>query len=442
MQTDKHSRRNFIKKAAAGAMGIATLSARSYDNILGANDRINIGIVGLNGRGQGHIRAVSNIRNVTIRALCDVDSRVLTKSVETVNKWTGATPKTFGDIRKLLKEKDLDAITIATPDHWHTPMAMMAMQAGKHVYLEKPGTFNAQEGEWLVQSKYKYGKVLQIGNQQRSAPTSIQGIEDIKNGIIGDVYFGKAWYANTRGTIGAGKKVMVPKWLDWEMWQGPSPRTDYKDNIVHYNWHWFWNWGTGEINNNGLHEIDICRWALGVDYPIRITSSGGRYSYKDDWQFYDTQVASFEFEKNKMITWEGRSCNGFAYFERGRGATIHGKEGTVLLDRNGYSAYNKKGELIKQMLEKEQSATTDKVGVGALDLIHMRNFVGAILNGDKLNSPVEKAVISNLMCHLGNISQKYERTLNLDNHTGKILNDSEAMKLWGRRYERGWKPSV
>ena len=179
-----------------------------------------------------------------------------------------------------------------------------------------------------------------------------------------------------------------------------------------------------------------------MDYPIRITSSGGRYSYKDDWQFYDTQVASFEFEKNKMITWEGRSCNGFAYFERGRGATIHGKEGTVLLDRNGYSAYNKKGGLIKEILEKEQSATTDKVGVGALDLIHMENFIGAIRNGDKLNSPVEKAVISNLMCHLGNIAQKYDRTLNIDNHTGKILNDSEAMKLWGRRYERGWKPSV
>ena len=319
---------------------------------------------------------------------------------------------------------------------------MMAMEAGKHVFLEKPCTFNAEEGEWLVQSKNKHGKVLQIGNQQRSAPTSIQGVEDIRNGIIGDVYFGKAWYANTRGSIGVGKEISVPKWLDWELWQGPSPRTKFKDNIVHYNWHWFWDWGTGEINNNGFHEIDICRWALGVDYPTKVTSSGGRYSYDDDWQFYDTQVASFEFEKNKMITWEGRSCNGFAFFERGRGSTIHGTKGTVMLDRNGYTAYNKNGDLIKQILEKEHSATTDKLGVGALDLIHMRNFVDAIHNGDELNSPVEEGVISNLICHLGNISQKYGRALNIDNQTGKILNDREAMKLWGRKYERGWKPSV
>ncbi len=442
MKVDKDSRRSFMKKATVGAVGIATLSARSYEKILGANDRISIGVVGLNGRGQGHIRAVANIQNAAVSALCDVDSRALTQSGESVNKWTGDTPKTFEDIRKLLEEKDLDAITVATPDHWHTPMAMMAMEAGKHVFLEKPCTFNAEEGEWLVQSKNKHGKVLQIGNQQRSAPTSIQGVEDIRNGIIGDVYFGKAWYANTRGSIGVGKEVSVPEWLDWELWQGPSPRTKFKDNIVHYNWHWFWDWGTGEINNNGFHEIDICRWALGVDYPTKVTSSGGRYSYDDDWQFYDTQVASFEFEKNKMITWEGRSCNGFAFFERGRGSTIHGTKGTVMLDRNGYTAYNKNGDLIKQILEKEHSATTDKLGVGALDLIHMRNFVDAIHNGDELNSPVEEGVISNLICHLGNISQKYGRALNIDNQTGKILNDREAMKLWGRKYERGWKPSV
>jgi len=442
MKKNTDSRRTFIKKTAVGAIGMAAFSARSYANIIGANDKVQMGVAGLNGRGQAHIRAIVNTKNAGIIAVCDVDSRAVTKSAETVKTWTGTSPELYGDIRKLLDRKDIDAITVAAPDHWHTPMAMMAMESGKHVYLEKPCTFNAQEGEWLIQSRNKHGKVLQIGNQQRSAPTSIQGVADIRNGIIGDVYFGKAWYANNRGSIGTGKKVPVPEWLDWEMWQGPAPRTDYKDNIVHYNWHWFQDWGTGEINNNGFHEIDICRWALGVGYPVKVTSSGGRYSFRDDWQFYDTQVASFEFEDKKMITWEGRSCNGFKFYDRGRGTTIHGTDGTVILDRNGYSAFDKKGKLFKQILEREQSATTDTVGVGALDLIHMENFAGAILHGDRLNSPVEEGVKSNMICHLGNIAQKYGKTLETDGGSGKILNDPQAMELWGRTYEKGWQPSV
>ena len=354
----------------------------------------------------------------------------------------GQKPDVIVDIRKLLENKDIDAVTIATPDHWHAPMAIMAMQAGKHVYLEKPCCFNPQEGNWLIQSQKKHGKVLQVGNQQRSAPTSVQAVADIRAGIIGEAYMGKAWYANTRGSIGTGKNVTVPDWLDWDMWQGPAPHTDYRDNIVHYNWHWFWRWGTGEINNNGYHELDICRWALGVDYPSKITSSGGRYSFDDDWQFYDTQIASFEFGNDKMISWEGRSCNGFNFHERGRGATIHGTKGTVLLDRNGYWAYDNSGKLFKQVLERGHSVSTDIVGIGALDLYHMENFVEAIRSDEKLNSPIEEAVKSNMMCHLGNIAQKFNRTLQTDPRDGKIMNDKEAMKLWSRDYAEGWKPVI
>jgi predicted dehydrogenase len=435
------TRRNFVKKSSIGIMAMA-VSASSYARILGSNERLNIAVAGLNGRGQGHLMSASLGQNSTVIAFCDVDTRTFKKSHETLEKCGVKKAKTYVDIRRLLENKDIDAVSIATPDHWHAPMAIMSMNAGKHVFLEKPCSHNPQEGEWLITSSKKNRKVLQIGNQQRSAPTSIQAVQDIKDGIIGEVYYGKAWYANTRGSIGMGKAAPVPSELDWELWQGPAPRREYKDNWVHYNWHWFWNWGTGEINNNGLHEIDICRWALGVDYPQKVTSAGGRYHFEDDWEFYDTQVANFEFGGGKMITWEGRSCNGSKFHNRGRGATIHGTKGTILLDRNGYFVYDHGGELIKQMDEKAYSETTNTVGLGALDAYHMDNFVNAVRKGEKLNSPVLEAHKSTLMCHLGNIAQNFNRTLKIDPENGKILEDKEAMKMWKRTYEKGWEPKI
>ncbi len=437
----KSNRRTFVKNTA---LGLAALSmpASSYSCIVGANERINVAVVGLNGRGMAHVMAVSAIKNGNVAALCDVDTKVIEKSSKKCTERGIENFRTETDFRKLLENKDIDVIAIAAPDHWHAPMAIMAMQAGKDVYLEKPFSHNPQEGEWLIEAQSKTGRVLQIGNQQRSAPTSIEAMEDIRNGIIGEVYYGKAWYSNTRGSIGRGKKAAVPANLDWELWQGPAPREEYRDNLVHYNWHWFWNWGTGEINNNGLHEMDICRWALGVDYPNRVISSGGRYHFDDDWQFYDTQVANFEFEEGKMITWEGRSCTGLPHFDRGRGATIHGTEGSILLDRNDYYVYDKKNKMVRNVKERSLSATTNTVGIGALDIYHMENFFNAISKGEALNSNAVEAHKSTLMCHLGNISQKYGRALQIDNSNGKIKNDEEAMSMWSREYAPGWKPKV
>lgn len=437
----KITRRNFVKHSAVAATAMA-IPASSYSRIIGANERVNFAIAGLNSRGLAHILAASVVENAAVTAFCDVDPRVFDKSQRSLSQMDGGTAKTYIDIRKLLENKDIDALTIATPDHWHAPMAIMAMQAGKHVYLEKPCSHNPQEGEWLIEAQQKTGMVLQIGNQQRSAPTSMEARQDILDGKLGEVYHGKSWYANTRGPIGVGKKTLVPDWLDWELWQGPAPRREFKDNWVHYNWHWFWDWGTGEINNNGLHEMDICRWLMGVDYPVRVGSSGGRYHFDDDWEFYDTQIANFEFAEGKMITWEGRSCNGMSYFERGRGATVHGTEGSILIDRNGYFLYDLKGKLMKQVNERSYSATTDTMGIGALDRNHMVNFADAIRTGAKLYSPVEEAHKSTLMCHLGNIAQKFGRKLNIDTSNGKILNDEEAMTMWGREYEKGWEPKV
>jgi predicted dehydrogenase len=440
------TRRKFIKSALMGSAGIglapAALSAKNYRQVVGANDRVNFAVVGLYGRGKALLDAAAKAENTAITWLVDVDSRVFDSSIKTAKDITGNTPKTNVDIREVLEKQDVDAVAIAAPDHWHAPMAIMAAQAGKNVYLEKPASHNPQEGEWLTAVKEKTGKVMQLGTQQRSAPTSIEVVEEIRNGIIGKPYYGKAWYSNARGPIGMGQQVPVPEWLNWELWQGPAPRREYQDIWVHYNWHWFWEYGTGEVNNNGLHELDICRWALGVDYPVKVTSSGGRFHYDDDWEFYDTQIVNYEFQGDKMMSWEGKSCNPFQFYDRGRGSTIHGTKGTALIDRNGYIVYDLDGKLIKSREESEVSATLNTIGAGGLDDFHMENFLNAIRKGEKLNAPVAQGVISTTICHLGNIAQVTGRTLHVDPEKGRILGDGEAMSLWGREYEPGWRPLV
>ncbi|MCB0571930.1 MAG: Gfo/Idh/MocA family oxidoreductase, partial [Phaeodactylibacter sp.] len=234
----KTTRRKFVKDALIGATALS-FPASSYARILGSNERIKLAVVGLNGRGQAHIIAASKAGNAEIIAFCDVDARTFAKGQKVLAGEGGGTAKAYGDIRKILEDNMVDAVTIATPDHWHAPMAILAMQAGKDVYVEKPCCHNPREGEWLVEAQRKTGRVLQIGNQQRSAPTSIEAMQDIREGIIGEAYYGKAWYTNTRGTIGTGKKTAVPEWLNWELWQGPAPRREFLDNRVHYNWHWF-----------------------------------------------------------------------------------------------------------------------------------------------------------------------------------------------------------
>lgn len=438
------TRRSFLKKAGITTAGVALggMTARSYASVAGANDRLNFALVGINGRGNALLASIASTTNARISHICDVDSRVITAATAKVSEVFGAAPKAFEDFRKLLEDKTIDAVAIATPEHWHAPMTIMAAQAGKHVYIEKPCSHNPHEGELLNLVKQKTGKIIQMGNQQRSAPTSIMAIKEIREGIIGNVYFGKAWYSNGRGPIGTGKVIPVPDWLNWELWQGPAPRREFKDNLVHYNWHWFWHYGTGEINNNGTHEIDICRWALGVDIPLRVDSAGGRFHFQDDWEFADTQVTNFQFSDNKMISWEGRSCNPFKINDLDRGASIHGTKGTIVLDRNNYRLFDLGGKLVKHEKEAELSATTNTVGAGSLDVYHMQNFADAIRLGAKQNSPIQEGVTSNLLCHLGNISQKMGRSLNIDPATGRILNDAEAMKLWQREYQPGWEPKV
>ena len=440
----ENPRRDFMKKAAAGTAGLALgFTAKSYSRIVGANNRINAAVTGINSRGGAHISAINTVADgMEVVALCDVDTRAFQHTFERYATLDPQQVKAYNDIRRVLDQPDIDLVTIATPDHWHAPMAIMAMNAGKHVYLEKPFCHNPQEGEWLIAVQRKTGKALQIGNQQRSAPTSIELKSKIDQGAIGQPYYAKTWYSNNRTGIGKGQTVPVPDWLDWDLWQGPAPRKDYKDNYVHYHWHWFWHWGTGEINNNGLHELDIARWMLGVDTPEQVTSSGGRYSYEDDWEFYDTQIASFNFAEDKMITWEGRSCRTFPqHHNRGRGTVIYGTNGSALVDRDGYEIYDKDGNVLQASTEKEKSASTDLVGAGGLDGYHMRNLLEAIRDDKPLNSPATEAHKSTLLCHLGNMAQEDGGILQMDPNTGKPKS-KKAMAMWSREYEKGWKPVV
>jgi predicted dehydrogenase len=437
------TRREFLDTLAVGAAGLAVgTTAKSYAQILGSNDRLNFAVIGVRSRAYAHLSALkANKKDARIAYVCDVDSNTLKKFAGDTQKEMGEAPAAEKDFRHILQQKDVDAITIAAPDHWHTPMAIAGLQAGKHVYVEKPCSHNPAEGALLVQAQQKYGKLVQMGTQQRSSPHTIEIVDKIHNGLIGRAYFAKAWYSNVRKSIGTGKEAPVPPQLDWDLWQGPAPRRAYTDNIQPYNWHWFRTYGTGETLNNGTHEIDVCRWALGVDFPDRITSSGGRYQFKDDWQFYDTLVTSFYYA-DKMITWEGKSCQGMKYYNRDRGSAIMGTTGTVLVDRDGYEIYDLKGNKTSEFATGKETSSSDLTGRDSMTDAHFANFIAGIRKGEKLNAPVSIGNVAVTMLQLSNVAWEVNRELQLDNTDGKVLHDSEAMKMWGRDYEKGWAPHV
>ncbi len=417
-------------------------SAKSYGNIIGANDKIRVGAVGVNARGNALAEGFAKENGCEVAYVCDVDKRAMEKCIAHVKDIAGNSPKGERDFRRLLENKDLDAVIIATPEHWHAPGALMAMKAGKHVYLEKPTAHSPAENEILIEAVKKYNVVAATGTQRRSWPNVINAIREIHTGAIGNVYFGKAWYANNRLSIGTGKITPVPDWLDWDLWQGPAPRVSaYKDNVVHYNWHWFHNWGTGESGNNAVHFIDILRWGLGVAYPTEVNSTGGRFRYKDDWQFPDTQVINFSFGKEKMISWEGRSCNGGKVEDSTVGAIFYGDNGSLFIaGGNDYKIYDLKNRLIKEVT----SNLTFKAGdtrnpTQQLDGFHFSNFLDSIRQGIPLNADINTGAISTTLALLGNIAQRTKSTLQTNPANGHILNNEEASKLWSREYEKGWE---
>jgi predicted dehydrogenase len=446
------NRRDFIKTMAVGSVGFTIggtafgFSAKSYKNIIGANDRIHVAMIGVNSRGNSMSGTFARQKNTEVACICDVDERAIPKAIKTVMGANQAnTPKAEKDCRKVLEDQSIDAIYIATPDHWHAPLTIMGCQAGKHVYVEKPLSHNPNEGEIAIAAARKYDRVVQMGAQRRSAPVLTQGIKKLHEGIIGRVYLAKTWYTNAR-KANFLKPGTVPSWLDYDLWQGPAPRLPFQDGLIHYNWHWFWHWGTGEALNNGTHEVDVARWGLGVDFPTRVTSVGGRYNYKDDWETPDTQIITMDFPGRVSLMWECRSSNGRKIEGLDRGIIFYGENGSLDTGGDSYKVYDLSGKLVEEVksLTEEadvQGRNTASPSLG-MDSLHAADFLDAIRNHRRPNCDVELGHKSILGMQLGNISWRLGRDLNIDPKNGHIVDDKEAQKLWSRTYEKGWEPKI
>ncbi|MEO8962591.1 MAG: Gfo/Idh/MocA family oxidoreductase [Ginsengibacter sp.] len=444
------SRRDFIKKTLAASAAVSlggilpSFGAKSYASIIGANERIKVGIMGVHARGLALSKNYAQQKNCEIIYISDVDSQSMNICIDAVEKIQNKRPKAAPDFRKALEDKSLEAIVIATPDHWHAPATILACKAGKHVYVEKPCSHNPHEGEMMVAAARKYRRQVQMGSQRRSWPNVITAIKEVQDGIVGRVYYGKGWYTNNRPSIGIGKKVEVPSWLNYDLWQGPAPREPYRDNILPYNWHWFWNWGTGEAGNNGTHMVDLLRWGMDLEYPTSVSSSGGRYRYKDDWQTPDTQVVTWDFPDDKLMDWEGRSCNGRDIEGSSVGVAFYGEKGTVVIDGgNSYKIYDLKNKLLKDVKNDFTIDARNTVDPSRnLDALHIQNFFDGIRKGTPLNAEIMKGYQSTLLSLLGNIAVRTGTTIKTDSKNGHIINNDEANKYWKREYQPGWEPTI
>lgn len=443
----KSTRRKFIKTstAGAGAMMIAP-NLWGQSRIFSPADTIHVGVIGVNSRGRYLANTFAKLDGFQVNYLCDVDSRAIDKCTQSVLENQSHKPTAVEDFRILLEKNDIDAVVIATPDHLHAPIGIMACAAGKHVYVEKPASHTPWEGEQFIKAAQKYDKVVQMGNQQRSSVKNIQGIQMIRDGRIGEVYHADTWYANNRKSIGNGKRTAVPDWLNWDLWQGTAVREPYFDNYVHYNWHWFWKYGTGETGNNATHEIDVARWALNLEHPEEVISTGMKGRYKDsDWEMYDTIHATWKYPNGKTIVWDGNSRSGVQKMGSGRGVIVYGEKGSMMLTRSGYILYDPDGNQIEEGREEEVQASTQTqnlVGGGSLTEKHIMNFGDVIRDRSVMqNAPITEGSISTNMTHYANMAYRAGEVLKINPRNGRLAS-SVGKEFWKGEYEKGWEPTV
>lgn len=406
------NRRHFISTASAAAL-TGHLRAESQPG-----QKLRVGVMGLS-RGKAHINNFAKLEGVEIAYVCDVDQERLAAGAKyTADRQNGNLPKAVTDFRRILDDKEVDILSIAAPNFWHAPATILACDSGKHVYVEKPGSHNPREAELMVAAAQRTDRKVQMGNQRRSAAVFREGIEKLKAGVIGKLRYARCWYDNKRGSIGKGKPAAVPANLDYKLWQGPVPVRPYKDNLIHYNWHWHWSYGGGELANNGVHALDVARWALGVDSPYHTSCIGGRYHFADDQETPDTADATYDFGKVGM-SWHGSSCLQRKH-EKHSFVSVYGDGGIMSFEGGGYRIYDNAGKLVHENVPKLS------------DVPHFQNFINSIRKGEALNAEISDAQKSTMLCHLGNISYR----------KGIQIKGTEAPKnYWQRKYSEAWKPA-
>jgi predicted dehydrogenase len=435
------TRRDFLKTAATTASATAfsgiTFLTRP-ERVFGANDRVRIAICGLKSRGKDHVNAFSRVPNVEIAALCDVDDTVLEQRRAEI----GGGARTFVDIRRLLEDRSLDAISIAAPNHWHALMAIWACQAGKDVYVEKPCSHNMWEGRQLVRAANKYGRIVQHGTQSRSARALIEAIDHLHRGTFGDIYLARGLCFKRRNTIGRTPPERVPAGVDYDLWTGPAPLKPFTRNRFHYNWHWIWDTGNGDLGNQGIHQVDDARWGLGVGLPNRVFAAGGHFMFDDDQETPNTLSCVFEFDqpggRRKMMEFEVRHW--ITNDEAGiRGGLLnrHNTIGTIFYGSNGYLAAGNEDDFSYESWVGSDRKPGPR---GRSDDDHFANFIKCVRSRKKeeLNAPIEEGHISCALVHLANTSYRLGRALQVNPETEEVVGDEEANRLLAGR-DRGYR---
>jgi len=413
----------------------ATLAA-SATRVMGANDRINLGIVGLGGRGSSHLESYSKITECRIMALCDVNQAARERAQARLEKLTALKGKEYADMREMFADKEVDAVSIATPNHWHALSTIWACQAGKDVYIEKPASHNVYEGNKMIEMARKTKRMVQVGSQSRSTPHKIRAMKLVREGVIGKVYLSKGLCFKRRKSIGKTPPEPTPPGINWDLFLGPAPMRQYSLNRFKYNWHWFWDTGNGDIGNQGVHEMDICRWGLGeATWPKWTFSSGAKVIYDDDQETPNTQLATFDYGGSVQASFEVRGLvtgpEGGLPVKRGNtvGNLLLGADGWMWVDGRGFQVY--KGEDNEKVMDEKGS---DDNGT----ILHMQNFLQACRtrNHKELTAEIEIGAISAALCHLANISYRVGRKLQWDAAKNKFVNDAEADKLLTRDYRK------
>ena len=438
------TRRGFIK-TAGGAFFIAAAG-----KAFGANapsNRVRLAIVGCHEKGRGaRVMRAAMEAGAEIACVCDVDSRAREYAVAEVLKHGGYKPRAEKDLRKVLEDKSIDGIISETPDHWHACSAILAMRAGKGVYVEKPCCFRPEEGELLVKVWKETGMTLQVGSQRR-ASKAYREIIDWVNGPekpIGELRFAKCLCSCGRASIGHGKETAAPDWLDWDLWQGPAPRRKFRDNLVHYNWHWFRHWGTAESGNNAPHFCDVARWALQVGFPKRVTCGGGKVFpwIDDDFEWPDTFNMSFEFPNDKLIIFDITSRTPSRNEKDMKsGSIVYGEKGSVFfgLSDDGV-VYDEKGKVLRTWDPADMKVGSLTNPTATLDVAHMKNFIDNLkARSQGTFVPADEGYMSSYLPLAANVALDTHSVLDVDPKTGRPLNNPAAMKIWGREYEKGWE---